>query len=167
LVADVPETLDRVVRRCLDPRPEQRYQTATELARGLDGCAEHRRMMKALPIGGLLTHAVEKHPFWMGAALLFLPHVLGSIVNISYNAVRIVGQLTDEQRWVIFNRLVPAYNAIVYPLCGVLMWCLVRPLYRGLDDLGGRLVPDAGRIAEVRRRLLRLPRWAVVLALVG
>jgi serine/threonine protein kinase len=165
-LVDVPETLDRVVRRCLDPRPEERYQTADELAHALDGCGQHRRMMKALPVGGPLTRAVERHPFWMGAALLFLPHVLGSVVNISYNAVRIVGELTQEQRSV-FNQLVAGYNIVVYPLCLVLMWLLVAPLFRGLDDLAGRLVPHAGRIAVLRRRLLRLPRWAVVIALAG
>src|SRR5262249_8869705 len=87
-IAAVPEVLDWTVRRCLDPRPERRYQTADELARALAGCGEHRHMEKDLPSGGRLIRLLERHPFLVGGLLLFLPHVLGSVVNITYNAVR-------------------------------------------------------------------------------
>src|SRR5262249_36090107 len=92
--------------------------------------------------------------------------VLGSLVNISYNAVRIVNQLTEEQR-TVFHRLVLAYNVVAYPVCVWMMWRLVAPLVAGLRDLSGPHVPDPERIAFLRQRLLKLPAWAIVLAIAG
>lgn len=164
--AEVPEVLDRIVRRCLDPEPEGRYQTAAELAQALTGCGEHRRATKALPPGHLLTPAAARHPFLLGAVLLLIPHVLGSIVNISYNSLRIAGQLTQEQQ-AAFAHLVLGYNLIVYPVCLWLMCRLVAPIYRGVRELAGPIVPDREHIAALRRRLLILPLWTVGLACVG
>src|SRR5262249_37771052 len=125
----VPETLDRGVRRCLAPEPDERYQNAGELARVLEGCREQREVEKDLPHGGILTEALVRHPFLCGLVLLMLPHLLGSIVNISYNALRIVDQLSPAQQ-TTFHRLVLTYNLLVYPVAIVLMLRLIAPLWR-------------------------------------
>lgn len=49
---EVPELLDRAVRRCLDPEPERRYQTGAALARALEGCRAQRRLERDLPPPG-------------------------------------------------------------------------------------------------------------------
>jgi hypothetical protein len=165
-IADVPEVLDRTVRRCLDPQPERRYQSAAELSQALTGCGEHRRMQKDLPAAGRLTRVVQQHPFRLGILLFFLPHLLGSIVNITYNAVRIAGHLTVEQQ-TAFTQLAWGYNLVVYPLCLWAVWCLVAPLFRGWKELVGPVVPANEGIAALRRRLLRLSFWIVVLACAG
>src|SRR5262249_51614986 len=159
------EVLDRVVRRCLDPDPQRRYQTAAEVAHALAGCGEHRRMEKALPRARVLTTVVGRHPFLLGGVLLVVPHVLGSMVNITYNAVRIVNHLQPDQQQA-FTQVLLGYNLVVYPLCLWLVWRRVAPIYRGWQSLAGPEVPDADAIGELRRRLLWLPLWAVVLACV-
>jgi serine/threonine protein kinase len=164
--AEIPEVLDRVVRRCLMPDPARRYQTAAELSAALKGCQDHRRMEKDLPRGGIITRTALRHPMLVGLALMFLPQVLGSIVNISYNSLRIVGQLTAAQQ-ATFERLILVYNAVLYPLALVLVVRLLTPVVRTWRQLSGTDIPEEAEVARVRRGVLRLPAWAVVLACLG
>jgi eukaryotic-like serine/threonine-protein kinase len=164
--AEVPEVLNRVVRRCLDPLPENRYQSAAELARATEGAGEHRRLEQALPSPGLLTRAALRAPFLVGVVLLFLPHVVGSVVNISYNAVRIVGSLTVEQQSA-FVHLLLGYNLVVYPLALFLTWRIMLPIWRGWRLLTSAEVLDTFQVDELRRRLLRLPLWTAALSCAG
>ncbi|HKB40557.1 MAG TPA: serine/threonine-protein kinase, partial [Gemmataceae bacterium] len=127
--ANVPDVLRRVVRRCLAPAPADRYQSAGELSAALDGCRHLHRMRDEMPAGGWLTRAALRRPFATLAVLALLPHLLGSAVNISYNAVRIVNDLTPEQR-TLFARLILVYNAIAYPFCLLLLGRIVLPVLR-------------------------------------
>src|SRR5947199_64246 len=40
-----PEILQRILCRCLEPDPARRYASAGELARALEGCREHARIL--------------------------------------------------------------------------------------------------------------------------
>src|SRR5204862_5949735 len=100
-----------------------------ELADALDGCRELHRVEKSLPPGGPLTHALSHWPFALGLLLALLPHFLGSIVNISYNALQIAGRLTPEQQ-ATFMRLVLSYNVFTYPLCIFVVLYFVGPVRR-------------------------------------
>lgn len=164
---DVPEVLDRVVRRCLAPDPAKRYQNAAALAEALKGCLDHRRMEKDLPRGGLLTRLTLRHPLWVGLSLAFLPHVLGSIVNISYNTLRIVNTRLEPDQREAFQHFALVYNLLLYP---VSIWLIVRlmtPVIRVWRQLSGPDIPDDEEVGRVRRRALRLPAWALVLAILG
>jgi serine/threonine protein kinase len=154
------EPLARLIRRCLAPDPGQRPQSASELAGSLDGCRELRQVAKALP------RALARWPFALGVLLLFLPHVLGSVVNVSYNALRIVQGLTAEQQ-AAFRHVLTLYNVAVYPACVVAMLALVVPLRRVVRALAGPEPPAAPAVAAARRRALRLPTWCVILSCVG
>jgi serine/threonine protein kinase len=162
----VPEVLDRIVRRCLQPMPADRYQTADALAHALDGCREHRQIERKLPRGGRLIRLIRSHPFSLGLLLVLLPHLLGSVVNISYNQLRIVDRLDPAQQ-LVFAELVLGYNLAVYPLCVAVGIAVVWPLVRmGRRLAGGELV-DPAEVADSRRRLLQLPRWAMLLSAIG
>jgi serine/threonine protein kinase len=164
--AEVSPVLDRVIRRCLDPRPEARYQTAAELASALDGCRELIRIEEELGPSGPLTRAALRHPFLMGALLTLLPHFLGSAVNVSYNALRIVGRLTVSQQET-FRQLVFGYNVVVYGTCLLVAYSLVAPVFRTWRALAGPGAVDGARVEAARQRALRLPGWAVVLSALG
>jgi hypothetical protein len=166
-LAEVPEAVDRVVRRCLAPRPEDRYQGAADLARALDGCRELRRVEKELPPGGPVTRAALRHPFLVGAFLILLPHVLGSVVNVSYNRLRIVHRLLTLAQQETFARLVLGYNLVVYLAALVLLVCLIAPVARAWRRLSAPALPDGAAVDAVRRQALRLPLWAVVLSALG
>jgi serine/threonine protein kinase len=163
---EIPEVLDRVVRRCLAAEPDKRYQSAAELAEALKGCQEHRHTEKDLPRGGLVTRATLRHPVLVGMVLMFLPQVLGTAVNILYNTLRIVGKLTDDQQ-ATFMRLVPIYDVVAFGLTIWVMLRLLAPIVRLWRQLSGADLPDDAEVARVRRHALRLPGWVVVLAALG
>lgn len=156
--------LARVIARCLDPQPERRYQTAAELARALAGCRDLSRMEKELPGGGRLVRAAGKHPFLWLVLLTLLPHFLGSVVNISYNGLRI--DLAPEQR-AAFARITLGYNVVIYPLCVWLIYRLLAPLVRGWRRLEGPEPLDGSPRAELRRRVLWFPLGVGAVAVIG
>jgi serine/threonine protein kinase len=163
---DVPACLDHVVRRCLEPDPRRRYQTAGELARALEGCGELRRSQRKLPTPGPLGRAAGRHPFLMLAVLTLLPHVLGTVVNICYNTLRIVNGLTEAQQHA-FSWLVVGYNLLMYPACLAILVGLLAPAWRTLRDLERGRTGNARQLADVRRGVLRWPLWAVALSCLG
>jgi serine/threonine protein kinase len=163
---EAPEVLERVVRRCLEADPRDRYQMATELAQALEGCRELRRIDKELPAGGVLTRFSVRHPFWALSVLTLLPHVLGSAVNITYNTLWIVDGLTPAQQ-ACFGRLVLGYNAVIYTGCLWLLYRLIAPVFRGWRRLLNAGPMTAAEATALRRHALTLPLWAVVLSCAG
>jgi len=163
---EVPEVLERVVQRCLDPDPGQRPQTGAELARALDGCREHRRIERELPVGGILTRTATAHPFLMLLLLVFWPHFLGSVVNISYNQIRIVDDLSAAQQRA-FVQLVLGYNLVVYPVCFWILYWQVGPVVRLWRRLGEGKEVGPAEMASLRSRVLRMPLWVVALSCLG
>src|SRR5690606_16374656 len=127
-IGDSGHVFNQILRRCLHPDPEQRFQQAADLEEALDGCRELRRVERELPEGSL--HArFRRAPFLSLAVLGLAPHVLGSAVNISYNYFRIV------QNWETgyqneFWLLVLLYNLMAYPLCVWQCVRIVEPLFR-------------------------------------
>jgi serine/threonine protein kinase len=164
--ADVPEVLNRVIRRCLAPLPEHRFQRADELAGALEGCHDLQSYHRAMPQPGPLTRAALRHPFRIGFCLFLLPHVLGSIVNISYNQLQIVHGLTAAQQ-VAFAHVTLIYNLVIYSFCIFVIVRLVLPILQVWGELRRGGLPDEARVAWVRRRALRLPTWAIVLSCLG
>jgi serine/threonine protein kinase len=162
----IPKTFGRVLRRCLEADPVERYGTAPQLAQALDGCRQLHRIERDLPTIGPLTGFIDRRPFFMLFLLAFLPHLLGSMVNISYNAIRIVGNLSAEQAE-LFPRLVFFYNLILYPICIAIVYrFLARPFWVYRQLLRSRPVPAAD-VDAARRHMLRLPAWAVGLSALG
>lgn len=181
----VPEVLDRTLGRCLDPEPGRRYQKSGEFAQALEGCRQLRQVEKEMPSGGPITRLAQKHPFLIVILLAVLPNALGSIVNISYNSMQIVGALEAPQRE-MFHRLLIGYNAIIYPICvGIACWLFVpvmrtwkelhrqsqRSEVRGQrsdDKNQERLTSDLRPLtSERRRRALAFPLWTVGLSCLG
>jgi serine/threonine protein kinase len=162
----VPEVVNRVILRCLEPDPARRYPSATELARALDGCCELRRIERALPPANPITRAAIRGPFAALIVFTFAPHLLGSLINISYNAVEILGGLSGPQMRV-FSWLVLGYNAVIYPLCLGLTFRLLAPPYRAWRAIRDAAPIDNAQLTEARRRVLAWPMQAVWLSCLG
>jgi serine/threonine protein kinase len=163
---DAPKGLDHVLRRCLDPDPERRYQTAGELAQALEGCREQERIERELPPAGLLTSVALRHPFPLLVLLGLLPHVLGSLVNAVYNSFQIMGSLAADQQ-ATFVSLLAVYNLAAYTLCLGVMYRLVMPDFRALWRLSHHQVAKGPWLDGVRRRMLALPVRAVLVSCLG
>jgi hypothetical protein len=153
-----------VIRRCLAPEPARRYQSAAELAEALQGCFDHRRMEEDLPRGGIVTRVTLRHPLLVGLLLIFLPHVLGTAVNICYNAVCIVhDHLTAEQQ-IAFQHIAMLYPTVVFTVAFGIALRVMAPIIRVWRLLSGPDLPDDGAVARIRRHALQLPAWDVFLS---
>jgi hypothetical protein len=162
LIPGAPGTAEigKILRKATAAEPDARYQTAAELARALEGCLELFKIAKALPPLGRLLRFTERHPFRATFALVVLPNLIGSVVNISYNQIRIVSHLTASQQQ-LFYQLVMIYNSVVYPLCMAYLIRQLLPL-RGCLSSPQWLcdMPNEG-LRKLRRHVLRLPFRAV------
>ena len=159
-------TLERSLCRCLEPNPDDRFESGAELAAQLDGCRHLREAELRLPKLSATFAPLVRHPFLWLVILVLLPQVAGSIFNITYNMTQIVKELDDRQQ-VVFWRLVNIYNAIVYPIAVVVFVIVVRRVVSSWKSLktGGSLPP--GEVEVVRRKVLRLPRWIAGLSAFG
>jgi hypothetical protein len=160
-----PASLERVIARCLAPDPADRFQSAAELAAALESCRELERVRRDMPQGSWLTRAALARPFLIAAVLVALPHVLGSVVNITYNSLRI--HLPHPEQKAAFLWVMLGYNVALYPACLWLFfrqWLLVYRVWRRLARPGW-IDPD--EVDEARLRSLRLAPWAWALSAVG
>jgi len=161
---EAPASLERVIARCLAPNPDHRFQSAAEVAAALESCRELERVRRDMPPGRWLTRVALARPFLVAAVLLPLPHVLGSVVNITYNALRL--KLNEEQT-TAFLWVMLIYNAILYPLCIWLFFEQWLPVYRTWQRLARPEPIDADEVDSARRRALNLPAWGWVLSGIG
>jgi len=167
LKPEVPEVLDRVVRRCLEPDPEQRYQTAAELAEVLQGCGELKHLHKAMPPAGPLTRATYHSPQVMGLLLPLLPHLVGALVVFGYTAAWVASHPARPVLEALFGQLALGYSLVVFPLTGSITCLLAGPIWRTCLQLRGPAPVCAAHVTAMRRRALRKPFWGVILSSLG
>ncbi len=151
------DALDEAIHRCLAPDPEQRYQTAAELCESLEAARELHGVRKSLPTPGRLMQLAQRWPLQMLVLAVLIPSLLGSGINISYNMVRIAGDLTADQM-AMFHKMLLGYNLIVYPVCVGLLVYRARPIFYR---------PSKADSAQMRQSIVALPMWIVGLGIVG
>jgi hypothetical protein len=160
----VPRELAAVIRRCLDPDPGCRYQTATELATSLAGAWQLLAARRALPRPGRVERWVAAHPIRALAFAGVLPHVAASVVNIAYNAVQIVFSELNAEQQSAFHLVAVAYNLVAYPLFAGAAVVLFRRVATRFPELPRA---DGPAVDDLRRRVRRLGWWAIALGAAG
>ena len=159
---EVHRSLDRAA----DGDPRRRYQTSLEFAQSLEGGIISRAAQQKISQRKLVDSVGQRKSLSRLFLLAVLPHLFGSVVNISYNAIRITGDLAEPQKEAFFH-LVMIYNSIVYPIClGLLIWLVHRlmKINRSLSHTDD-FVAIRGRSA--RSQVLLLPKRAALLACLG
>jgi hypothetical protein len=159
-------SLDRILRRCLAPDPQRRFESAEQLAAHLDGARRLEAIRREVPPPGRLIRLALRYPIAMLILVTVAPHAIGSAVNITYNLLRIVSHLNAPQS-AAFHKLVAAYNLVAYPICVLLIlrvpasalrvW---RRLHQG-DDV------SSDQIAAARRGVPSWANWATGVACLG
>jgi hypothetical protein len=160
------KTLERTISRCLEPNPEDRFATSAELAEQLDGCRRLRQAERQLPPLPKLLAPIVRRPLGWLLALVVLPQLAGSVVNIAYNTTQIVEELTAAQQQ-MFERLVIGYNAIVYPTAIALFVRAVWPVWRCWRALSGTGPLTDQQVETARHQALRLPQRIAALTMLG
>jgi hypothetical protein len=163
---ELPEALDRVVRRCLAPQSEARYPSAEELALALEGCRDLLHAEREMPPAGPLTRASQRWPIFMGFALSLVPHVLGSLLSIGYNVLRIGGDLPPAEQGLVLW-LTVAYTLLVFVVAVSAAWWVVAPTAHGLRRLRAPEALDEKDLAALRRFALNMPLWGIGLSALG
>jgi eukaryotic-like serine/threonine-protein kinase len=155
-----------VLQRCLAPEPADRWRSADELSRALDGAVDLRQTLSRVATTSPWPAWWQRRPFTAMILVGLTPHLLGSLVNIPYNLLRIVGSDWDRQR--VFWWLVNVYNVALYPGCIALCVSLVWPVLQDWRRRErGDVAISAEETARVRRRVLTFPMWGVWVALIG
>jgi len=152
--------LATVLGRALAPEPGDRWPSADAFARALRDTIDMRRTLAAARSHNPLPRWITAHPFAALVAAGVLPNAVGSAVNIPYNLLRIV----PAEHEPTFFTLVNVYNLLVYPLCMAMLWAVVWPVCRRWRRLGGCTPAD---MRGLRERVVRWPRWAARIAVVG
>jgi serine/threonine protein kinase len=160
------KTLERTISRCLEPNPDDRFTTSAELAEQLDGCRRLRQAERQLPHLPRFLQPIVRRPLGWLIALVVLPQVAGSIVNIAYNTTQIVQTLTDPQQQV-FERVMIGYNAMVYPIAVALFVRAVWPVWRCWRSLSGSGPLTDEQVETARQKALHLPQWISALTMLG
>ncbi|MCU0716314.1 MAG: serine/threonine protein kinase [Pirellula sp.] len=113
--AQIPRDLDAVILKCLNKEPEDRYQTAGELANDLD------RLMKGFPveatkpsIAKLIRYWARTSPRTLAAASIVLITMLAALVaiNASWLRERVAHERAEKSLELTLN----AINDILFPM---------------------------------------------------
>ena len=162
----VPKMLARILRRCLNPDPQGRYQTASELAEALAACRQLLSIEKDLPRGGMLSRFAVCCPFWFILLLTIVPNVSASVIALLYNTLMVIGELPlDQQRG--FARLVIWYNLVILPVMGLMAYRVLAFVWSFWRKAGDFLMTGSSEIRAVREQVLTFPRWGAIMSCIG
>ncbi len=147
------EELLRYLNKMIEPFPENRPSTALEVAQFLNANLKKRKVVQLLPPLSGVYRLGQRYPFTYLFLMLLISNIIVSIINISHNAVRIVGDLTPVQRS-LFSKLVMIYNPIAYFICLITMLALLLPVLKNRNRF-------------YRKRLLSVGAYLTLIPVLG
>ncbi len=163
-------SLQSVIRRATQPDPDQRTASAEQLSRELHGC----RLLRQIEVHDAMQHPLlafaARHPLKTFAAIGFAPHVVASVVNITYNAVRVSDLPVTPSAQAhtplmnAFTQLTLAYNLLVWPFAVFLVRRLVSS---SLDAIRMRPCESEDQESHQRRTAVGLPYQMLIIAAAG
>ncbi|MFQ5734005.1 MAG: protein kinase, partial [Planctomycetaceae bacterium] len=145
-----------VLRKCLSPDPDDRWQTGAELAAQLELCRHPRAHDLLVPP----KESWRRRLFpWSGLIVMLIltvPNVAAGVFNLAYNDAEMHRNLAPLS-YNIFKQSVLVINSVLYPFG--LGWAFLRShrIQRSVDD------PDADA-AAMRARTLGLGHFAAMMA---
>ncbi len=88
VTTNTPPALQRVVHRCLEKNPEQRFQSASDLAFALDALSESAGSATVYPGkeggGPRLSGFIKQHRLWIAAGYLLACLVIGTVLYFTH-----------------------------------------------------------------------------------
>ena len=158
LPENCPGSLREVLRKSLQPCPDDRFSSAEELARALRLCLNARCWQLLHPPPRLAIRWILRWPlFWLVAAGL-IPNALAGWFNLLYNRTVIVGHLPE-----IADRFEKVYwtiNCIAFPLgVAVVLWAARSMQQQLRADHSDRVISIAAK------RLLTFGRFVTAVSM--
>ena len=156
LPPDCSPALRRVLARCLEPRPAQRWPSAADLARQLEMCLDPHMRSLTDPGPRSWIPWLRRNLAWLVVMINLLPNIVSAVANYQYNRWRIVEFLHNAVDR--FDTIQGIINGIAFPTgIGLMAW-LAWTVQRSLKP------PDAS--AESRLKCLRLGERCALVCLV-
>jgi len=149
--------LAAVLWRALAAAPADRWPSCDDFAAALEDAADLRRTLAVVRRENFLPAWCLRHPFLATCLAAVVPNAVGTAVNVPYHLVQVIPAEYEPAFFGIIN----VYNAFVYPVCIAIFLAVIRPVWLGWRDRS----PESAE--QLRARVLRLPRWAVRVSLVG
>jgi len=134
-LATVPETcppgLVRVLRTCLAPEPDDRWQSGAELSRQLELCRHPEAERLLVPPEQSWYRRLRPVAIVLVLLLGMLPNIIAGIWNYIYNEQSMIQHLSAASRDAFF-RVQLVINAIAYPAGLACVWWRCHPVQRSL-----------------------------------
>ena len=159
-ISEADRSLQTTIRRCIEYKPDDRFQTSGELAESLRGLQSLAASEQQLVEDRSAWWSAKRPILWM-SLLILVPQLIASVLNVTYNKtqLQVDGVLTETQS-AKFNTYVLIYNAIIWAVCVPWVVGIVKPL--------GAIATDSVEDEPaLRRHLITLPRKAAWVAVVG
>ncbi|REJ89681.1 MAG: serine/threonine protein kinase [Planctomycetota bacterium] len=158
-------TLYRVLKRCLAPEPDDRWQTAAALAQQLEFCLEPAARELIDPPKSEFSSFCRRFAVPILVLMVLIPNALAGVYNYSYNRAALEQEPNAAELLAVFERVQMVINLIAFPLGVAAGVWLVRRAMRVVN-----MVHDLGRSAvldDTKERFycLRLGEQAALICL--
>ncbi|MFL5330611.1 MAG: serine/threonine-protein kinase [Gemmataceae bacterium] len=154
LPANCPQELVRVLRKCLEPDPKNRYSVASELAQDLDLCHDPEALALLWPKAGGWRAWVRRTPATWVFLIGLAPNLVTSLLNIHYNHAAVISNRPDAEA--LFWKLVQIINSIFFPIGLGIFVAAIWPVARTVRKRDRGEVESEADLAWSRLRCLRL-----------
>jgi serine/threonine protein kinase len=131
LPPDCPESLRKVLVKCLASRRSERYQSASEVAQALRLCLNPGTWRLLQEPRSFATHFMLAWPIVTVVTAGLAPNILAGVFNLEYNRHRIREDFASLESW--FETVQIWINCIVYPLGAMIGIWAVKRVARQLD----------------------------------
>ena len=137
--------------------PSERFQSAVEFEQACNDVRRVASLERSLSQSqnNFLYRLGRKHPKTSIVTVLIVPNAIASIIQISYNQIHIIGNLSAFQKSLFTGILLP-WNLLVYGLACVMIWNFFKPFFLRTAP-GAAQICSVGERTEIRRTLVRTP----------
>jgi len=164
LPKDCPAGLEQVLLMCLAPEAEDRFATASQLARQLELCLQPRAQQLLRPPSGGWRGWARRYAIVALMIAGLTPNLIATGLNLWYNIPKIFAGY-GKTAWDVFSDpLVIAVNTIFYSLAIAIVLPIVWPLLMAVRRAALGTLSEADRQPNVRNRCFWL---ADLTAIVG
>jgi len=146
-----PSLLEPTLRRCLEPRPEDRFETGDQLAHQLELCLNPVAQRLMSPTPPAWVRWVRSAPMLSLILVTLVPNAVLSVINIAYNATVVV----EAALWDEFQQQVAVVNIAAFSIGLAIMILWALPISRAVRAIATRSI-DAEARSEGRTLSLTL-----------
>lgn len=167
--AECPPTLTRILKKCLDPDPDRRWDCGSELAGQLDLCLDQRARGLLDPPAGSWPVRLRRWSVWIVLLANLIPNAFAAVFNFLYVQESIIRRAAAEmpaETEARFQQLAAAVNGTAFPIgIALIVWLALR-VARGLRRLETEVPVSREEATSLRRECLRLGERCAMICLV-